>query len=234
MDKHYKISFVEDDSEISDILTLTLRAQGYQVKAFSTGEALLADICINRPDMILLDLMLPGIQGKEVLKRIREMDDFKNVVIIVVSAKSLSTDKIELLDLGADDYIAKPFDINEFLSRINAHYRRDIKKNLATNTMAVKAYLIDFDNKTIKYNNNLVDLTNTEYKIAEALFMNKNRVVGKGEIADLLYGHTEDEEKIKKEFRTIDMHIKALRDKLKDTDKELIQTIFGVGYRLVG
>lgn len=234
MDKHYKISFVEDDSEISDILTLTLRAQGYQVKAFSTGEALLADICINRPDMILLDLMLPGIQGKEVLKRIREMDDFKNVVIIVVSAKSLSTDKIELLDLGADDYIAKPFDINEFLSRINAHYRRDIKKNLATNTMAVKTYLIDFDNKTIKYNNNLVDLTNTEYKIAEALFMNKNRVVGKGEIADLLYGHTEDEEKIKKEFRTIDMHIKALRDKLKDTDKELIQTIFGVGYRLVG
>jgi DNA-binding response OmpR family regulator len=232
-DQEYLIYSIEDDSDIADIICLALRGQGFHVTNFPTGEEFLTAFQKKKPNMILLDLMLPGIQGRDILRQIRGNPENHDIVIIIVSAKSLVTDKIDGLNLGADDYIAKPFDINEFISRINAHYRRHIQSRLNEgNTLSIQNYTIDFDNKTVKMNNELVNLTPSEYEVAALLFANHGKVVSKNDISMALYGQTTDDEKLRKQYRTIDMHVKDLRQKLKDSDKMLLRTIFGNGYQI--
>jgi two-component system alkaline phosphatase synthesis response regulator PhoP len=210
-----------------------LRGQGFDVTNFGTGEDFLKAFEVKKPNMILLDMMLPGIQGRDLLKILRSNPQNQNIVIIIVSAKSLVSDKIDGLNLGADDYIAKPFDINEFISRINAHYRRHTQaEHNSTKTLNIKDYVIDLDNKTIKKGTSLLDITPSEYDIAELLFLNEGKTVSKLEVAEKLYGTTDDQEKLRKEFRTIDMHVKDLRQKLSDSDKSFIQTVFGNGYTI--
>lgn len=229
----YTIYSVEDDIEISDIIGLALRSQGYDISIYGTGEEFFAALQEKKPNMVLLDMMLPGIQGRDVLRTLRSDPKNQDIVVIIVSARSLVSDKIDGLDLGADDYIAKPFDINEFVSRINAHYRRHIQTEHGnTNTLKIDPYVIDFDNKTIRKNNILVDITPSEYEIAELLFLRHGSIVSKNEISLKLYGETEDPEKAKKQFRTIDMHVKDLRQKLGDNEKKFIHTIFGNGYQI--
>jgi DNA-binding response OmpR family regulator len=229
----YTIYSVEDDTEIADIISLALRGQGFDVSIFGTGEEFFDALKQKKPNMVLLDMMLPGIQGRDVLKELRSNPKNADIVVVIVSAKSMVSDKIDGLDLGADDYIAKPFDINEFVSRINAHYRRHIQtEHEATKTLKIEPYIIDYDNKTIRKNNVLIEITPSEYEIAELLFLHHGSVVSKNEISEKLYGKTEDPEKAKKQFRTIDMHVKDLRQKLGDVDKRFIQTIFGNGYQI--
>lgn len=235
MNSEYCIYSIEDDAEIADIICLALRGQGFEVTNFPTGEDFLKAMEGNKkPNMILLDLMLPGIQGRDILKALRSNPQNQNIVIIIVSAKSLVGDKIDVLNLGADDYIAKPFDINEFISRINAHYRRHIQADRRTVTLQIGEFLIDLDNKTLKKNDVLLDLTPSEYEIAEMLFTAQGSVVPKNSIAEKLYGKTVSAEKQKKQFRTIDMHVKDLRQKLGESGKSLIKTVFGNGYTIEG
>lgn len=231
--KDYLIYSIEDDPDISDILHIALRGQDYSVSCFSSGEEFLEAFKKKRPNMILLDMMLPGIQGRDLLKIIRKEEVNQNIIIIIVSAKSLVTDKIDGLNLGADDYIAKPFDINEFISRINAHYRRYMQNHIfKENVLEIRNCVFDFENRTLKLNGNLVNLTPSEVSIAEMLFKNHGNVVTKSEIAKNLYGETDSDEKMKKQYRTIDMMVKELRRKVQDTDKTFIQTVFGSGYLL--
>src|SRR5574344_2027831 len=120
----YLIYSIEDDSEIAHIINLALTKSDYEVKTFEDGESFFKAFTEKKPNLILLDLMLPGIQGREILKIIREDSSNENIIVIIVSAKSLISDKTEQLDLGADDYIEKPFDLKELLSRVNVHYRK--------------------------------------------------------------------------------------------------------------
>lgn len=227
----YVIYSIEDDPDIGNIICLALRGQGFTVESFATGEDFLCRFEERKPNMVLLDMMLPGIQGRDILRKIREDQNNRDVIVIIVSAKSLVSDKIDALNLGGDDYISKPFDINEFISRINAHYRRHIQSKADSgDVLHLGIYTIDFANRTVKVNDKLVELTKSEYEVCEILFRNHGKTVYKQEISDALYGETSDSEKLRKQFRVIDMYVKSLRQKLQDYDKEFIRTVFGTGY----
>ena len=234
MNLGYTIFSVEDDTEIAEVISLSLQGQGFDVYTFESGEEFLGAVKLKKPNMVLLDLMLPGIQGMEVLKKIRADQSLKDVVVVIISAKSMVSDKIDGLDSGADDYIAKPFDINELVSRINAHYRRHIKSHMESgySLITIGERSLDFDNKTVHYRGKLVDLTPSEYKVAEMLFIGRGKIVNKGDIALAIYGETSDPDKQRREYRTIDMHIKAIREKIGDTDRTFIKTVFNTGYRI--
>lgn len=217
----YLIYSIEDDEDIAYIIKATLTKQGYDVVSFPDGESFLETFKTKTPDMILLDMMLPKIQGKEILKLIR--NDFSNndIQIIIVSANGMTIDKVDGLDLGADDYIAKPFDLLELISRVNAKARRAIQnKSLAFHDLTLNP-----SSKTLYRDNERIDLTSLEYKLLVFLLKNKNRVVSKKEIALELYN-----DETKEESRTIGMLIKSIRKKIGDNDQKIIVSRYGIGY----
>ncbi len=217
----YLIYSIEDDEDIAYIIKATLTKQGYDVVSFPDGESFLETFKTKKPDMILLDMMLPKIQGKEILKLIR--NDFSNndIQIIIVSANGMTIDKVDGLDLGADDYIAKPFDLLELISRVNAKARRAIQnKSLAFHDLTLNP-----SSKTLYRDNERIDLTSLEYKLLVFLLKNKNRVVSKKEIALELYN-----DETKEESRTIGMLIKSIRKKIGDNDQKIIVSRYGIGY----
>lgn len=212
----YLIYSIEDDKDIAHIINLSLTKQGYQVSSFFDGESFLNAFNLVKPNMILLDMMLPGIQGKDILKRIRS--DYKNndIEIIIISANRLMIDKVDGLDLGADDYIEKPFDVLELISRINSKYRRYIQKN----TLNTKTKL-NIENHSLIFKNQEFRLTNSELEIMKILFDNANQIVKRVDL---------DPKSAKS--RALDMHIKDIRNKIDDKDNKIIESIYGVGYRL--
>lgn len=217
----YLIYSIEDDEDIAYIIKATLTKQGYDVVSFPDGESFLETFKTKKPDMILLDMMLPKIQGKEILKLIR--NDFSNndIQIIIVSANGMTIDKVDGLDLGADDYIAKPFDLLELISRVNAKARRAIQnKSLAFHDLTLNP-----SSKTLYRDNERIGLTSLEYKLLVFLLKNKNRVVSKKEIALELYN-----DETKEESRTIGMLIKSIRKKIGDNDQKIIVSRYGIGY----
>ncbi len=217
----YLIYSIEDDEDIAYIIKATLTKQGYDVVSFPDGESFLETFKTKKPDMILLDMMLPKIQGKEILKLIR--NDFSNndIQIIIVSANGMTIDKVDGLDLGADDYIAKPFDLLELISRVNAKARRAIQNK----SLAFHDLILNPSSKTLYRDNERIDLTFLEYKLLVFLLKNKNRVVSKKEIALELYN-----DETKEESRTIGMLIKSIRKKIGDNDQKIIVSRYGIGY----
>ena len=219
---NYLIYSIEDDEDISYIIKATLEKQGYKVKSFPDGESFLDAFKIEKPNLILLDMMLPKIQGKDLLRYLRNDPNNDDIQIIIVSANKLTIDKIDGLDLGADDYIAKPFDLLELISRVNAKARRFLNQN---KSVAFKDFVINFDNKTLTKNCVFIDLTNSEFKVFALLVKNRNRVVSKKEIAVELYN---DENK--ENNRTITMLIKSIRKKIDDKDQTIINSRYGIGF----
>lgn len=219
---NYLIYSIEDDEDISYIIKATLEKQGYKVKSFPDGESFLDAFKIEKPNLILLDMMLPKIQGKDLLRYLRNDPNNDDIQIIIVSANKLTIDKIDGLDLGADDYIAKPFDLLELISRVNAKARRFLNQK---KIVIIKDFVINFDNKTLTKNGVFIDLTNSEFKVFALLVKNRNRVVSKKEIAVELYN---DENK--ENNRTITMLIKSIRKKIDDKDQTIINSRYGIGY----
>lgn len=219
---NYLIYSIEDDEDISYIIKATLEKQGYKVKSFPDGESFLDAFKIEKPNLILLDMMLPKIQGKDLLRYLRNDPNNDDIQIIIVSANKLTIDKIDGLDLGADDYIAKPFDLLELISRVNAKARRFLNQK---KSVIIKDFVINFDNKTLTKNGVFIDLTNSEFKVFALLVKNRNRVVSKKEIAVELYN---DENK--ENNRTITMLIKSIRKKIDDKDQTIINSRYGIGY----
>lgn len=218
---NYLIYSIEDDEDIAYIIKATLTKQGYDVVSFPDGESFLDTFKTKKPDMILLDMMLPKIQGKEILKLIR--NDFSNndIQIIIVSANGMTIDKVDGLDLGADDYIAKPFDLLELISRVNAKARRATQNK----SLTFHDLILNPSSKTLYRDNERIDLTSLEYKLLVFLLKNKNRVVSKKEIALELYN-----DETKEESRTIGMLIKSIRKKIGDNDQKIIVSRYGIGY----
>ena len=219
---NYLIYSIEDDEDISYIIKATLEKQGYKVKSFPDGESFLDSFKNEKPNLILLDMMLPKIQGKDLLRYLRNDPNNDDIQIIIVSANKLTIDKIDGLDLGADDYIAKPFDLLELISRVNAKARRFLNQK---KSVAFKDFVINFDNKTLTKNYVFIDLTNSEFKVFALIVKNRNRVVSKKEIAVELYN---DENK--ENNRTITMLIKSIRKKIDDKDQTIINSRYGIGY----
>lgn len=218
----YLIYSVEDDTNISNIIRLTLQMKGYEVSTFNDGKSFFDALEKNIPDLVLLDIMLPDMSGLDILKILKSSSKYSDVRIIILSAKSMIVDKVEGLDLGADDYIAKPFDILELVSRVNAQKRRQAKDNVIT----VGNLVIDHKKRECKFQNTVVNLTKKEFDILLYLIEKQNEVVSRDELIQVIWGND-----FQYETRTIDMHIKSLRKKLP-VDGEFIKTIYGVGYML--
>lgn len=220
---NYLIYSVEDDKNIAHLLKVALSKQGYIVESFNDGESFIERFKEQKPNLILLDMMLPNIQGDEILKKIREDDENDDIQIIIVSANKMVMDKVDGLDLGADDYIEKPFDIMELISRVNSKARRFYKKQ----RLIRGNFILDSKKHEFYKDNELVELTNKEFQIMELLMKRNGEVVSREDIFNHIWGNNGV-----LESRTIDMHIKSLRSKINDEDGSIIKSVYGIGYKV--
>lgn len=212
---------IDDDIHIGNMLEETLTKEGYGVwRAYSGTEALLL-LEKTRPDLVLLDLMLPGLQGEEVLSRIR------GIPVIVVSAKAETDNKVNLLLGGAADYVTKPFEVKELLARIAVQFRR-AAAGTAGEKLIFDEIMLDTDTHMVTVKDTAVKLTRTEYAILKLLMENPARVMTKSLLLDRISGETPDctESSLK-------MHISNLRKKLREVNnKDYIEAVWGIGFKL--
>ena len=210
---------LEDDLDIQKILNVSLKKVGYDIYSFSTASSFIEAFYKKKPDMCLLDLMLGDANGMDVLKKIRSNNIYDDVEIIIISAKRMTLDKIEGLDNGADDYIEKPFDILELISRVNARFRK------SKSVLSFSDIKLIESSHTVFKGDKAIDLTNMEYEILRILLTHKSSVIKREEINQALY---QTDNTI--ESRSIDMHVASLRKKLDDKNGSIIKTVYGVGY----
>ncbi len=216
---------VEDDKSIRELMLYALRASGFEAEGFEDGEQLFAALCSSRPRLILLDIMLPGMDGIEILKRLRSDQMFGKVPVIMASAKGTEYDKVLGLDMGADDYLAKPFGMMEMVSRIRAVLRRTgpaSEKNvlhLGRLTMDTQAHAVTAEARQVM-------LTLKEYELLRLFLSNPGRVFSREQLLERIWGTD-----YIGESRTVDVHIATLRTKLGCCG-DYIRTVRGVGYRM--
>lgn len=215
---------VEDDLDIARIINKTLTKQGYQVYSFQDGKSFINAFNKQKPDLVLLDLMLPDMNGNDIIKFIRNDIENNEVEIIIISAKRMLMDKVEGLDLGADDYLEKPFDLLELMSRVNARLRRHQNKNI----LIYNNLKVDLQKHLVYLDNNEITCTNKEFNILTYLLQRKGQAVSRDDLLTFLWGDNNSDY----ESRTIDVHVKSLRAKLNDNDGSIIQTIYGIGYKI--
>lgn len=219
-----RIWCVEDDENIRDLIEYALRGQSYEVKTFSYASPFykaLNDAC---PDLLLLDIMLPGEDGLSLLRRIRSDEKTKRLPVIMMTAKTEEVDIVSGLDAGADDYVTKPFGIMELLSRIRSLLRRTYPEKESKLTFL--DITVNRDSYIVTVRDKEIGLTRKEYELLCYFIINQGIVLSRDRIMEVLWG-----EPFEAESRTIDMHIKSLRKKLGKAGK-WIHTIRGVGYQL--
>ena len=219
------VYIVEDDNNISEIESFALKNSGYITEVFETGKIFFKHLQNKKPDIVLLDIMLPDMDGLEILKKMKNTPDYKKIPVIMVTAKTTEIDKVKGLDLGADDYISKPFGIMELISRVKALLRRTL--NLEEEKVpSYESVVMDVEKRAVYVNNDAVELTYKEFELLKLLLQNSGIVLRREVIMDRVWG-TEFEG----ESRTLDMHIKTLRQKLGDGGA-IIKTIRNVGYEI--
>lgn len=230
MNKTVKILVVEDENDINKLLCSILKNRGYDSRgAFSGTEALM---CVENEkwDMILLDLMIPGISGEETILKIREITQ---APIIVVSAKTSKSTKLELLEKGADDFICKPFDPDEVVARVNSNLRRYLEFTSHTEDKNIilryKNITLNRESKEVKVGQKLVSLTVREFAILELLLSNPNKVYSKSNIFESVWG-----EEFLGDDNTVNVHVSRLRNKLSNANgkENYIETVWAMGYKL--
>lgn len=225
----YKILIVDDDKDIVNLVTDILTDEGFVVEKASDGLTALRRIKNNIYNLIILDIMLPDVDGLQICKKIRDDVD---VPIIFLSAKNKSVDKVIGFELGADDYITKPFDDNELVSRIKAHLRRQERIHTANskNTEVIKYDGIQINKNSFEaiVDEKKVDLSTREFQILCYIMENPNRVLTREQIYDGVWGYEDYGD-----INTVTVHIKKLREKV-DKEGKYIKTIWGVGYKFVG
>ena len=219
------IYIVEDDKNISEIESYALKNSGYQVESFENARTFWSRCQDRRPELILLDVMLPDSDGIEVLKKIRRNPDIRRVPVIMVTAKSSEIDKVKGLDNGADDYITKPFGIMELISRVKALLRR-MNQDEEEKQLTFQNIILDCEKRQVLLDGQLCELTYKEFELLKLFLQNAGIVMTRENIMEKVWGID-----FEGESRTLDMHIKTLRQKLGPSGK-LIQTVRNVGYSL--
>ncbi|MBC5623869.1 response regulator transcription factor [Clostridium sp. NSJ-49] len=223
-----KILVVDDEEHIVELIKYNLLSSGYDVITCNNGIDAV-NLAINeRPNLILLDLMIPGKDGYDVCKEIRTKSEVKNISIIMLTAKSEEFDKILGLELGADDYITKPFSVRELLARVKAVLRRVGAKEEQSDIMVFGDLSANFEKREIRIKGKKIDLTLKEFELLEMLIKNRGKILRREMLLDKIWGY-----EYIGETRTVDVHIRYLRKKIEDDDKnpKFIETIRGVGYR---
>ncbi|MGY0372151.1 response regulator transcription factor [Clostridium sp. JNZ J1-5] len=222
-----KILIVDDEDHIRELIKFNLEKNGYRAICAEDGVEALKLAKKELPQLILLDVMLPGMDGYDVCKEIRKDNNISNTPIIMITAKSEELDKILGLELGADDYMTKPFSVRELIARTKAVLRRT-KPQSIEKVYKFGNIAIDFEKHEILKNDEKIDLTLKEFELVEVLIKNKGRVMTRDFLLDKVWGY-----EYIGETRTVDVHIRHLRKKIEDDDKnpKFIETIRGIGYR---
>lgn len=219
-----KVLIVEDEQSISNFISMVLNASGYDTIIVGSGEEALTMIASHCPDLIVLDLGLPDMDGMEVLKSVRK---WSNLPVVVVSARNHEHDKVDALDYGADDYLVKPFEMKELMARINAVLRRseipdDTKKRLTFDKL-----VIDLDSYELLVDGKKIDTPPKELELLYHLASTPNRVYTRNQLLDEVWGFD-----YFGDSRTVDVHIKRLREKVEGvSDQWELKTVWGVGYK---
>lgn len=221
------ILLVEDELVLAELLADYLRAENYRVHLIANGDEVIPWFSANKPDLLLLDLMLPGKDG---LSLCREIRAFSEIPILLATAKVDEIDRLLGLELGADDYICKPYSPREVVARVKANLRRarfladaSLEKNLPGDVLK-----LDEGRQTISFSDKSMELTAVEFQLLSVLCSHPGRIFNRGQLMDSMY----DDHRIVSD-RTVDSHIRKIRNKLDSIcpDKELIQSVYGVGYR---
>jgi two-component system phosphate regulon response regulator PhoB len=220
-----RILIVEDDPDISEMISYNLKKEGYEVMLAPDGEKAVTMSLSSRPDLMVLDIMLPAMDGLEVLKAIKQDGKTSGIPVIMLTAKGQETDKVVGLELGADDYMTKPFSPKELVARIRAVMRRS---GLPGSAKVIRAGDLEIDSSRHRamLGDIELQLTTTEFRLLERLARNPGKVLSRQRILDEVFGYRSDTYD-----RTVDTHIKTLRKKLGRA-RDYIETVRGVGYRL--
>ena len=220
-----KIYIVEDEPDIRETLKYNFSNEGFKVSTAPDGEEALSNIKKVLPDVLILDLMLPGISGLDVCKSIRADDDIRDISIIMLTAKGEEIDRVIGFELGADDYVTKPFSVRELILRVKVLLKKQRESLVENKLVTFGPIRIDLDAHELKINDKEIVLTALEFKLLQHLVKRKGRVQTREQLLGDVWGYSAEVT-----TRTVDTHIKRLREKLGNTS-EYIQTIRGVGYR---
>ena len=223
-----RVLVVEDEESYSDALAYMLRKEGFEVALAATGPDALTEFERGGADIVLLDLMLPGISGTEVCRRIRQTS---NVPVIMVSAKDEEVDKVVGLELGADDYVTKPYSPRELVARIRAVLRRGVEPDLAPVTLEVGSVRMDVERHIVTLDGAEVRLPLKEFELLEMFLRNPGRVLTRGQLIDRVWGAD-----YVGDTKTLDVHVKRLRSKIEGDPANPVHlvTVRGLGYKLEG
>ena len=220
----YRIMVVDDDFNINQLIKLYLEKEGFHVEPFQDGSEALKAFKANPPHLVVLDLMLPGMDGWEICKEIRKISD---IPIIMLTAKGETFDKVLGLELGADDYMVKPFDPKELVARIKAVLRRNKPMREETKEIAYPNLSVNLSDYTVTYHSRKLELPPKELELLYFLASNPNKVFTREQLLEQVWGFD-----FFGDSRTVDVHIKRIREKLnQEEDSWKIKTVWGVGYK---
>ncbi|WP_301859980.1 response regulator transcription factor [uncultured Megasphaera sp.] len=219
---------VEDDENIRELVGYALRSQGFDVETFADGKEFWKALAEKRPSLLLLDIMMPGESGTEILEKIRKDSHLRSLPVIMLTAKTSEYDIVRGLDGGADDYVCKPFGIVELISRIRSVLRRSKPQRPENNIYTFGPVSLDGEKHIVTVNGEVCHLTVKEFELLRYLLVNIDIVLKREQIMEAVWGFTYEGES-----RTIDMHIKSLRQKLGEGG-QIIRTVRGVGYVIGG
>jgi DNA-binding response OmpR family regulator len=223
------ILIVEDEKDIARMLDYNLKKEGFKTLSAHDGEDGLFSAQQRHPDLILLDLMLPKMGGLEVCKQLKKEKETASIPVIMLTAKSQESDKIVGLELGADDYVAKPFSIREVIARIKAVLRRGKEKDALPEVLRAGDLVMDFSRITVSVKGKPVELTSKEFELLKTLIQAKGRVLSRDHLLDTIWGFNNAQDI---QTRTVDVHIRTLRKKLKGAARHIV-TVKNYGYRFM-
>ena len=225
-----KILIVDDDTNIAELISLYLTKECYETKMVHDGESALRELSLFQPNLILLDLMLPGMDGYQVCREVRTKSQ---VPIIMLSAKGEVFDKVLGLELGADDYIVKPFDTKELVARVKANLRRCQQMTTFETPKAADAKIVEYpdlvinqSNYSVLYQGRTIEMPPKELELLYFLASSPNQVFTREQLLDHIWGY-----EYIGDTRTVDVHIKRLREKIKDHPRWSLSTVWGIGYK---
>ncbi|WP_026894358.1 response regulator transcription factor [Clostridiisalibacter paucivorans] len=225
MDRKKKIMVIDDDKNIVELISLYLEKEGYSVVKYHSAVEALENYSKDTPELVILDIMLPEMDGYEMCTEIRKMS---NIPIIMITAKGETFDKVLGLELGADDYIVKPFDGKEMIARVKAVLRRYSTNNTSKKQLVIPNLTIDMADYSIIYHGKKMELPPKELELLYTLASKPNRVFTREQLLDKIWGYD-----YIGESRTVDVHIKRIREKLNKDNNWEIKTVWGVGYKFV-
>ena len=216
---------VEDDTDSREIEQYTLQSMKMETQVFADGTSFFAAVEKRVPDLVVLDIMLPDMSGIDILKRLRTGSRTRHVPVIMATAKGTEYERVSALDMGADDYLTKPFSLMEMVARINAVLRR-CQGNMPTEEITFGSLSLDEASHEVKIDGKLIDLTLKEYELLHLMLKRQGRVFTRDQLLDHIWGTDYDGEN-----RTVDVHIRTLRQKLGEMEY-IIKTVRGVGYKV--